>query len=530
MYIYGKENIKHESEKLVAEWLESYNQENAKYKFDFAIASKELVIESDEDIEIDFVLAGQAGIFVIEVKGGNVSIEDGVWKSNGYDLKENPFKQAKHHFYGLWRFINSDTSLKNIIGYYAVVFPGIHLSKPLDASYPMAMYFDSRFGQAPEGFLDGAIELSHLKHGVKKLNKAQLQEIKELLVPNYDDYIIDLTASDDDKILKLSDEQIVALEALEDNKRIMIKGPPGSGKTIIALEQALINENKEIKTLFICHNRALANKLSILLRKRIGHEPKHILLETIEFLKSNVINGDYEYLIADEAQDYLSDDNFSYLDKLMAGGMYECKFRIFYDENQDLFCSTDMTFLNEILSRDDVIRYELKYNYRNTQMIWALAYITSRSMPGEMKNNPKGEKLENINIPTLVDSDSYDWSEYYSILSKTINNLLDAGYKSNEIIIVSAQSKHKGILKDIDNIKVKNGVQLTACREVDWENNNSIVYGSVFEMKGLDSKVAIVTDLFKPSETTRSLVSITRARSKAILFVGKHFYPHLFEK
>ena len=106
MKLYGKENCKNDYERQVAGWIEAYDEKKADHKFDFAIASKEIVLSTDEDIEIDFIVVGQAGVFVIEVKGGEVSIIDGSWCSNGNLLKEPPFRQANDHYYGLWDYIS----------------------------------------------------------------------------------------------------------------------------------------------------------------------------------------------------------------------------------------------------------------------------------------------------------------------------------------------------------------------------------------------------------------------------------------
>lgn len=528
MKIYGKENIKYDSEKIVAEWLESYDVSKAKHKFDFAIASKEFVIASDEDIEIDFILVGTAGVLVLEVKGGNVAINDGIWQSNKHVLPEDPFKQARRHFYGLWELINSNTSVKNTVGYYAVAFPGISINKPLDATYPMAMYFDSRFGQAPEKFIDGVIELSHQQHGAKSLSSAKVKEIKELLVPNYNDYITDLTTSNDEKILKLSEEQLIVLAGLVDVKRMVIQGPPGSGKTILAVEQAIQNEKNEIKTLFVCYNRTLANKLRAILLSRIGHEPKYVIFETLTYIKSHIKERDFEYLIADEAQDYMNDEGVLALDDYMLGGLDNCRFRIFCDQNQDLYRSINYLFLNELLNRDDVVVYSLNYNYRNTAHIIVYANILSSLSCGNIRNNPIGERPNLIPIPYISDG-KVDWDEYTVSISKTINSLIDEGYLPGDIAIVTNMQMYKSVLRDTDDIRIKNGIKLIHCTDVKWNNDlnkQGIIYGSVYELKGIDSKVAIVIDAFKSSAVSETLVSLTRARSKLIVFHGSHFSNH----
>jgi hypothetical protein len=61
---------------------------------------------SKREGEIDFLLIGPEGIFVIEVKGGRVSRENGLWKfTDRYgritQKKESPFTQARSALYSL---------------------------------------------------------------------------------------------------------------------------------------------------------------------------------------------------------------------------------------------------------------------------------------------------------------------------------------------------------------------------------------------------------------------------------------------
>ena len=56
--------------------------------------------------EIDFVICSEEGLYVIEVKGGRVSCQDGVWRyrdRNGHIDKsiEGPFRQAETALRGL---------------------------------------------------------------------------------------------------------------------------------------------------------------------------------------------------------------------------------------------------------------------------------------------------------------------------------------------------------------------------------------------------------------------------------------------
>ena len=66
--------------------------------------------------EIDFVLAGPAGLFCLEVKGGRIARTDGMWsftnKAGRTDEKrEGPFEQVGSAAAALYKYILSKTLL-----------------------------------------------------------------------------------------------------------------------------------------------------------------------------------------------------------------------------------------------------------------------------------------------------------------------------------------------------------------------------------------------------------------------------------
>jgi hypothetical protein len=70
-------------------------------KFSNAIVFHSLMIPRHiykMESEVDFVLLGKFGLICLEVKGGDITRHNGIWrigsKNNGYNSKEGPFKQA----------------------------------------------------------------------------------------------------------------------------------------------------------------------------------------------------------------------------------------------------------------------------------------------------------------------------------------------------------------------------------------------------------------------------------------------------
>jgi hypothetical protein len=238
-------------------------------------------------------------------------------------------------------------------------------------------------------------------------------------------------------------------------------------------------------------------------------------------------------LVADEAQDYLNNENFMAIFELINGGFDNGRYRIFYDASQDLKGSIDYEFFEEIMKKDDVIPYHLKYNYRNTRNIINYAYLITLRNAGEIKNNPEGSVPDFQSIPYLdIKSHKVDWRKYAKELSNKINNLLDEGFTAKDILIITVQARNKSIIseRDIELIRIKNGIKLIHCTDVDFAidiNAQGIQYGSVYELKGMDAKVAIVVDLFEFDNDAQALVAITRGRSQVIMYLGDTYKDRL---
>ena len=97
--------------------------------------------------EIDFIICGPGGLFVLEVKGGGVSCHDGIWETtNRYGeirrLRESPFKQSEGALHGLRGKLPASLSSVFVVGY-GVVMPDIE-RLPDSAEWDRAVLADGR--------------------------------------------------------------------------------------------------------------------------------------------------------------------------------------------------------------------------------------------------------------------------------------------------------------------------------------------------------------------------------------------------
>ena len=65
--------------------------------------------------------------------------------------------------------------------------------------------------------------------------------------------------ADEEKLIRLTEEQSRLLEYLEDHDRCLIEGVAGSGKTLLAVQQIERFAKEGKRTLFVCFNKALCH-------------------------------------------------------------------------------------------------------------------------------------------------------------------------------------------------------------------------------------------------------------------------------
>src|SRR5262245_56082421 len=78
--------------------------------------------------ECDFVILSRAGIFVIEVKGGRIDCENGIWRFTRADgtfseKPEGPFEQAKTAMFDVRNFVQESSELRGFLFGYGVIMP-----------------------------------------------------------------------------------------------------------------------------------------------------------------------------------------------------------------------------------------------------------------------------------------------------------------------------------------------------------------------------------------------------------------------
>ena len=222
--------------------------------------------------EIDFlVLIPNLGIFVMEIKGGYIKRRDGLLFSvsrGGEEHLIDPYAQAKSNYYELAKKLGTKDDgdeLKRFVGGGLVCFPDVSRvdgDTPMESDGADTLFSSENIVQ----FLYRASRaLKEQFQSKREPTKEEVAQIEKRL--NGADFEYTLSLKDYIKSANLSfnqltEEQTTVFQGLLMNKRCLITGGAGTGKTVLAqfLFQRLLEEKKSV--LYFTFNEPIAEKIN----------------------------------------------------------------------------------------------------------------------------------------------------------------------------------------------------------------------------------------------------------------------------
>lgn len=469
--------------------------------------------------ETDFVIILPShGVLVLEVKGGVISYDDTsrnwsrVLDSGHLKPIQDPFEQARRNMHYLEKVIKLrgyQTSDKLPFTYgYAVVFPDCDYQGRVPVGAEPAIIFSASDLDFLSRRIITALSQWSRSDRPNLIEKDDLNKITKAISPKFDllPVLFRKIEEQEEKLFRLTQEQLSLLAFLGERSRACIEGVAGSGKTMLAQAKAQEFADKGKSVLFVCYNKTLANWINSTLadeyKSKITVKHFHglcaewakkagmnwsptngsqtnefwrdaagdILLDAIDYIPQR-----FDAVIVDEGQDFYP-NWWMPLEMINreeeSGPMY-----VFFDPKQNLYIDQkgSLPALGEPLM--------LPTNCRNTQSIAQKCSDILDVSIATKEGAPVGDKPLNISFDNET--------EIKNFIKKTTSNWLKGKLTYSQIAILSPNKKSKSAVRDlltIDNSVFTEDVE-------SWKSSKGILYSTIKNFKGLEADAVILVDI-----------------------------------
>ncbi len=467
--------------------------------------------------EADFVLINKFGLFVLEVKGGGVKHENGIWYTvNRYQEShriQDPFRQAETALHAIQNEIRQSCEFPHLrlpVGY-GVIFSDIEWNQK-SSEWDRNTICDRNNIKNFERWLKRFFNYWQSKPANKNgLNSKNIADLKRFLRPDFEltEPLHAVLSKLEDSAVQLTEDQYKYLDIVAANKRVLCSGGAGTGKTFLAAELARRLGDEDTSVVFVCKS----NWLRCYLEPRIHSE--YVTLSTIDSAlidKKRVAIETYDVLIVDEGQDLFNLEDIEVLESLLSGGLKKGEWYIFHDVNNQagLFPGSDENQSKEIMEylKDYApVNIPLTTNCRNTKNI--LDKI-QKTLQLDMGNKGTGTGPEICESRATTDNAA-------EILKNEIKHLLSYGVPADSITILSPLTYEKSLVSALPKQLSKKIIKLDDFSVRSFPPAG-ISFSEIKNFKGLENEVIIVVDLTEPiplqkkSEKTNHYVAMSRAR------------------
>lgn len=512
--------------------------------------------------EIDFLLLiPNAGIFVVEVKGGDVRCNNGIWefidRYGNVNRNKSPFSQARDAMFSLQAEIKKEFGAKhkfNKIQFgYFVAFPQVVFDKR-SVEYQQWQIFDKdNYNSMHELFFQNLIHQFTEKHKTQFWfstkeslpSKKDLEDICRFLRGDFERV---RTAKErltefDNQVKTYTEEQFRILDSIQLNSRSVTQGSAGTGKTMIALESA-VRAAEEGKTVFLtCYNRLIGewmqrqmeewkDKITVSsLHSYLFEQSKGFDYDKTKSNKHNFyskylptllrdiyqkgINKKFDKLIVDEGQDLIREEYLSLFDSMLTGGLANGNWEIYGDfESQAIYSQLSKKDMMALLNSFGQHSYFLlKTNCRNTKQIGEETSLLS----GFEKPPFLLEHLEGIPVEYIFYKNE---AEQKILLGEQLKKLYDNKLPLQELIILSPRKYEHSCSNSFLAFTIR---EIKKTNEIS-ETQKFVNFATVQSYKGMESNYVVITDIEDlTSEVAKSLlyVGMSRARYGLILLIAE---------
>ena len=221
------------------------------------------LVRDHRDHQLDVVLAHpHEGVAVIEVKGHRVQLRYGQFVPDRGHLPVQPHVQARGNAYALRALLRATVpALEELQVEYAVVFPNtVERRGELPPEVKNEQFMTSTFFDDPADAVD---RLMCLRWGGQQIGATGVAAVVGVLRPNceldFDDGARVRRARQ--RMDELCEHRVRALASLDANRRVLVTGGAGSGKTRLATAWARRALGRGERVLVTCYNDPLGDTL-----------------------------------------------------------------------------------------------------------------------------------------------------------------------------------------------------------------------------------------------------------------------------
>jgi Nuclease-related domain/AAA domain/UvrD-like helicase C-terminal domain len=505
--------------------------------------------------EVDFViLIPQKGIVCVEVKGGGVACADGVWTTTNrrgttQPLKQSPFEQARSGMWNLLKYIrrrfgSNSPEARCPMGW-TVIFPDA-VCPPSTPDFARNEVVDCTQLQRLLELIDNCPSLINELSNANRmpLSPRCTRRLTEAFRPDFDrpPTDVNLIWHAESRIRELTVEQSEVLKGLQGNRRILIEGAAGTGKTVMAIEAARDHASRGRRVLLTCFNRNLGEwlqseaqsfgpgivvcgNLHRLLNDRIVASSGADLLASslpeddafgpaffdLGAMAISELGETFDVIIVDEVQDFRLD---SLVDVLRAWGVMSDSTRVLLCGDfarQALYQTGIMDSAAVIRLLPGAVDFVLRVNCRNTRRIgkaidmtvgWTGARINDRQVDGA--------PVDFLVFKTAEGQlDRVDW---------LLNSLQSAGCHSSDIVILGPRRLENSTLATVARI---GDLKVRRFEDGDPE---AASYTTIHSFKGLERTAVVLIDIgndLGAASDALLYVGMSRARSRLFVLIDE---------